>query len=91
MRQRPIPCHGPSRHYTGDFTTGDVVDPRHKCLMPFGGGTGENVSPMLEWSGGPTDTESFAVVLYDTTYNMLHWVIWDILRVSRQKLARCPR
>jgi hypothetical protein len=65
--------------YTGSFTTGDVVAPRHKCLMPvIGGGDGENISPPLEWTGGPAETQSFGLVLYDTRYNQLHWVVWDI-------------
>jgi Raf kinase inhibitor-like YbhB/YbcL family protein len=65
--------------YTGTLTMGATVPARHKCMSPFGGGTsGENVSPPLAWSGGPAETLSFAVVLYDTRYGMLHWVIWDI-------------
>ena len=27
--------------YGGAFTDGETIPPRHKCLMPFGGGTGE--------------------------------------------------
>lgn len=44
----------------------------------IGGGTGDNKSPPLSWSGGPADTKSFAIVLFDTRYTMLHWVLWDI-------------
>jgi phosphatidylethanolamine-binding protein (PEBP) family uncharacterized protein len=32
----------------------------------------------LSWKGGPADTKSFAIVLFDTGFNMLHWVLWDI-------------
>jgi phosphatidylethanolamine-binding protein (PEBP) family uncharacterized protein len=46
--------------------------------MPFGGGMGDNISPPLEWTGGPVSTGSFALVLFDATYGMLHWVVWDI-------------
>lgn len=64
--------------YVGDFTTGSAVPPHHMCEMPVGGGQGDNVSPPLEWSGGPDGTKSFALILFDTTYGMLHWVVWDI-------------
>lgn len=64
--------------YTGAFTMGSGVPPRHQCLMPIGGGEGENVSPLLEWAGGPAGTRSFALVLFDATFGVLHWVVWDI-------------
>jgi Raf kinase inhibitor-like YbhB/YbcL family protein len=67
--------------YTGMFTMGMTIDPKYKCPMVaafLGGGTGENKSPPLAWKGGPADTKSFAVVLYDTKFSLLHWAIWDI-------------
>ncbi len=65
--------------YTGAFTMGSSVPARNKCPMDaIGGGSGENKSPALSWTGGPAETKSFAIVLYDTRYNMLHWVLWDI-------------
>lgn len=59
--------------YTGSFTMGSMIERKYKCSD-----MGENVSPPLSWTGGPADTKSFAVVLYDTSYRFLHWVIWDI-------------
>jgi Raf kinase inhibitor-like YbhB/YbcL family protein len=59
--------------YTGPFTMGMSIAQKHKCAS-----MGDNVSPPLAWMGGPADTKSFAIVLYDTTYDMLHWAIWDI-------------
>lgn len=59
--------------YTGPFTMGMTIPEKNKCAS-----MGENVSPPLSWKGGSPDTKSFAIVLYDTMYNMLHWVIWDI-------------
>jgi|GEM_PF-1143376 len=59
--------------YTGPFTMGMSIAAKHKCPS-----MGENVSPPLAWTGGPADTKSFAIVLFDTTYMMLHWAIWDI-------------
>lgn len=64
--------------YTGMFTMGMTIPPKNKCPMPAGGGTGENKSPALSWKGGPADTKSFAIVLFDTRWMMLHWVMWDI-------------
>ena len=64
--------------YTSMFTMGMTIPAKNKCPMPLGGGTGENKSPALSWSGGPADVKSWAVVLYDTRYMMLHWAMWDI-------------
>ena len=65
--------------YTGQFTMGMTIPPANKCPMSvIGGGTGDNKSPALSWTGGPASTKSFAIVLFDTRYNMLHWVLWDI-------------
>ncbi|MDD9947361.1 MAG: YbhB/YbcL family Raf kinase inhibitor-like protein [Myxococcales bacterium] len=66
--------------YTGEFTAmeGAIIVDKYKCPRPLIGGTGENTSPPLEWSGGPADTQSFGLVLYDSGYSMLHWVVWDI-------------
>jgi Raf kinase inhibitor-like YbhB/YbcL family protein len=60
--------------YTGTFTMGMMIPTANTCPMVMG----DNKSPPLAWTGGPADTKSFAIVLYDTMYNMLHWVMWDI-------------
>jgi Raf kinase inhibitor-like YbhB/YbcL family protein len=39
---------------------------------------GTNVSPELDWTAGPAGTMSYAIILTDTTINLVHWVIWDI-------------
>jgi Raf kinase inhibitor-like YbhB/YbcL family protein len=64
--------------YTGEFTMGTTITAVNKCPMPAGGGMGMNKSPKLSWTGGPAETKSFAVVLFDTGFDMLHWVLWDI-------------
>jgi Raf kinase inhibitor-like YbhB/YbcL family protein len=60
--------------YTGAFTMGMSIPAANKCPTQMG----DNKSPPLEWSGGPAETKSYAIVLYDTTYDMLHWALWDI-------------
>jgi Raf kinase inhibitor-like YbhB/YbcL family protein len=68
--------------YTGAFTMGMMPIPAHnKCPNDgpiFGNNMGDNKSPPLSWTGGPAETKSFAIVLFDTKYMMLHWVLWDI-------------
>jgi len=40
---------------------------------------GENVSPPLTWSGGPSETISYALIATDIDYdNYTHWVIYNI-------------
>lgn len=35
-------------------------------------------SPDLTWTAGPSGTLSYAVILFDTSNSLNHWVIWDI-------------
>ena len=56
------------------FADGAEIPNRFTC-------NGENISPALHWSGEPSETRSFAVILDDPgapsgTHN--HWLIWDI-------------
>lgn len=38
----------------------------------------ENISPELNWTGVPSGTKSFAVVLQDLTNGLAHWVLWNV-------------
>ncbi len=55
------------------FVTGGVIPAANTC-------SGVNTSPQLTWTGGPSGTLSFAVVLTDLslTPHLVHWVIYDI-------------
>lgn len=53
------------------FLEGGIIPTNITCK-------GANTSPMLSWTGAPSGTKSFAVVLTDLTISMAHWVIYDI-------------
>lgn len=55
---------------------------------------GANGSPLLSWSGAPAGTQSFAVVMRDTSLaqaNNYHWVIFDIPATTSTLVATLPR
>lgn len=64
------------------FQPGGQIPKRH-------GGDGENRSPPLEWSGAPSGTQQFALVVYDPDAPLpngfTHWVVYGIPS-SRTKL-----
>jgi Raf kinase inhibitor-like YbhB/YbcL family protein len=58
---------------------GKTIPAHVKCPMDvLGSGKGDNKSPAMSWTGGSADAKSYAIVLYDTRFSMLHWVLWDI-------------
>src|ERR1043166_1668423 len=58
---------------TSAFADGNPIPAVHTC-------SGANTSPPLGWTGAPSGTQSFAVVLTDLSLNpvLVHWVIYDI-------------
>ena len=48
------------------------------------GSPGSNTSPELSWTNAPRGTQTFAVVLYDTTAAFTHWGIYNISRERRE-------
>ncbi len=53
------------------LTEGGVYPAANTCA-------GADVSPELDWTAGPAAAKSYALVLTDTTINLVHWVVWDI-------------
>jgi Raf kinase inhibitor-like YbhB/YbcL family protein len=55
-----------------------------KFVLNNYGCTGGNVSPALSWSGAPTETKSFAVMMFDPftppDSGAWHWVLYDLPR-----------
>ncbi len=64
--------------WSADFQDGDRLDPKHA----HGSAGGDNVSPNLQWSGAPLETQSYAVTCFDpdapTGSGWWHWLIVDI-------------
>lgn len=61
------------------------VFPKENIGTNIGGG---NKSPALEWTSGPSGTQSYAIVLHDLTNMMggkpfVHWVMWNIPGATR--------
>ena len=55
------------------FTAGSAIPAAYTC-------SGANTSPQLTWTGAPSGTLSFAVVLTDLSLTppLVHWAIYDI-------------
>lgn len=53
------------------FAEGGTIPTANTCM-------GANTSPALAWTGAPSGTKSFAVVLTDLSKTLIHWVIYDI-------------
>ncbi len=60
------------------FASGQPIPPKYTC-------TGENVSPPLAWTGAPSATRSFALILEDPdapSGTFVHWVTFNIPATS---------
>jgi Raf kinase inhibitor-like YbhB/YbcL family protein len=62
------------------FRDGQTI-PQRAVFDQFGC-TGQNESPDIIWSAGPSGTKSYAVTIYDpdapTTVGFVHWIVFDI-------------
>ena len=63
---------------SSDFKDGDDLDLKHV----HGSAKGQNISPNLQWSGAPLETQSYAVTCFDpdapTGSGWWHWLVVDI-------------
>jgi hypothetical protein len=65
------------------FAPGGAIPSVHTC-------DGADTSPPLEWSGAPSGTRSFALVVHDPDApvgDWLHWVAWNIPPATRSFTA----
>jgi phosphatidylethanolamine-binding protein (PEBP) family uncharacterized protein len=53
--------------------------------------SGPNVSPELDWTGVPTGTQSFAVLLQDLVNGQAHWALWNIPGSATMLAADVPK
>ena len=65
------------------FEDGDYLAPAHLLSEDFGfGGTGDNISPALAWSGAPAGTKGFALTCFDpdapTGSGFWHWLVVNL-------------
>lgn len=72
-----------------DLAAGAAADPRFE-FNGFGC-SGQNQSPVLQWSGAPAGTKSFALTVYDpdapTGSGWWHWFVLDIAADTTQLAA----
>lgn len=71
---------GPSMQVTSSsFSDGALIPARFTC-------DGDNLSPDLAWSGAPTATKAFALILHDpdAPVDFTHWLVYNIPADVRQ-------
>jgi Raf kinase inhibitor-like YbhB/YbcL family protein len=78
LRQRPSsPTSvqaGPSMQLTSSsFSDGARIPARFTC-------DGDNISPSLAWSGAPSATKSFALIMHDpdAPIDFTHWLVYNL-------------
>ncbi|WP_207936048.1 YbhB/YbcL family Raf kinase inhibitor-like protein [Actinomadura sp. KC216] len=62
------------------FTNGGRIPIVHECTSSGDNDPRKkNESPPLAWTGGPAETQSYAIIMRDVdNRNLLHWIIYDI-------------
>ncbi|MBN2256254.1 MAG: YbhB/YbcL family Raf kinase inhibitor-like protein [Anaerolineaceae bacterium] len=57
-----------------DFSDGGVMPEKFTC-------SGANISPEINWSGAPTNTKSYVLLMEDadgSTGMLTHWIVYDM-------------
>jgi Raf kinase inhibitor-like YbhB/YbcL family protein len=63
---------GDFRLTSSDFSEGDAIPRRHTC-------DGEDVSPVLEWSGAPDEAQALVLIVDDPdARGFVHWIVYDM-------------
>jgi Raf kinase inhibitor-like YbhB/YbcL family protein len=68
------------------FSNDKMIPSKYTC-------DGSNISPPLEWSGVPDDTESFAIIFDDPdapSKTWVHWVLFNIPASQQQLEENIP-
>jgi Raf kinase inhibitor-like YbhB/YbcL family protein len=68
------------------FSQGGAIPPKYTC-------DGQDISPALSWSAGPSGTQSFALITDDPDApagTWTHWVIWNIPAEERSLPEKTP-
>lgn len=64
--------HSPAMTVTGPWTNGTAIDQRYTC-------DGVGVAPPLAWTGGPSETQAYGIVLRDNDApDFIHWVATNL-------------
>ncbi|WP_431901799.1 YbhB/YbcL family Raf kinase inhibitor-like protein [Nonomuraea sp. bgisy101] len=58
------------------FANNGTIPTKYTCAQD--GVSGNDISPPLSWSGGPSGTQSYAITFIDTANSGKHWAVWDI-------------
>jgi Raf kinase inhibitor-like YbhB/YbcL family protein len=67
---------GPFTLTSPAFAEGAMIPAANACNQQQGM---PGLSPQLDWTGVPADTQSFAIIMKDLDFNGFHhWAIWDI-------------
>jgi Raf kinase inhibitor-like YbhB/YbcL family protein len=65
-----------------DIKSHDMADGgRLSTQQVYSDCNGDNISPILAWSGAPAQTQSFAVTLHDPDakpHGFWHWIVFDL-------------
>jgi len=93
LAQQTLPNPLPSLTVTSTtFTAGSVL-PNSMIYNSFGC-TGDDQSPQLSWTAGPTGTVSYAVTIFDpnapTNVGFWHWLVYNIPATTTSLVANIP-
>ena len=82
----PLPESGPLTLTSPEFVEGEPIPSKFSC-------DSENISPMLEWTDPPAETQSFALIMDDPDAPVglwVHWVLYNIPAEARSLPENVP-